>query len=113
MTLITPFGQDADSGKYLEIAEEHFKRTLEELAQILVDLRAREDVDAPSIAKAIADARKATQTVFDERKKIEQLHKSASGVVHDFALDLTGARDEIGRRLACLRAAQDPRDVSE
>ncbi len=45
------------------------------------------------------------QIVLTERAKVDALRKKQEGIVHDFALDFDAARDEIGRRLACLRGA--------
>jgi hypothetical protein len=47
----------------------------------------------------------ALQMVMDERTRVEKLRKNVAGVVRDYAIDFDAARDEIGRRLACLREA--------
>lgn len=52
------------------------------------------------------DLRAATQLMLEERNRVDRLRKEiAGGVDGGGALDLDAARDEIGRRLACLRRA--------
>ncbi|WP_205963857.1 hypothetical protein, partial [Pseudoruegeria sp. SK021] len=48
-----------------------------------------------------------------ERERLEKRRKHEAGVVNDYAVDFDAARLEIGRRLACLRAAGDPGRLSE
>ncbi|MDO5630452.1 MAG: permease [Paracoccus sp. (in: a-proteobacteria)] len=54
---------------------------------------------------AVRDVREASQLVMQERGKVDKLRKDIAGAVGGGALDLDAARDEIGRRLACLRRA--------
>jgi hypothetical protein len=56
-------------------------------------------------AQAVKDLKLAFEMVMQERQHIEKLRKHVAGVVHDYAIDFDAARDEIGRRLACLRDA--------
>lgn len=52
------------------------------------------------------ELRSATQLMLEERNRIDRFRKEiAGGVGGGGALDLDAARDEIGRRLACLRRA--------
>lgn len=51
------------------------------------------------------DVREAVQFLAAERGKVDKLRKDIAGAVGGGALDLDAARDEIGRRLACLRRA--------
>lgn len=55
------------------------------------------------------DFRAALQTVLNERATVDKLRKQQPGGVAEGVgerdLDFTAARDEIGRRLACLRDA--------
>ncbi|WP_157994854.1 permease [Paracoccus tegillarcae] len=65
-------------------------------------------IDAAALKKAITsarDVREACGHLRQERDKVDKLRKDIAGGVGGGSLDLDGARDEIGRRLACLRRA--------
>lgn len=61
--------------------------------------------DLKDAVKAARDIREAMSRLFDERDRVEKLRREIAGGVGGGALDLDAARDEIGRRLACLRRA--------
>ena len=64
--------------------------------------------DRASLKEALAAAREvraASQYLAEERGKVDKLRKDIAGAVGGGSLDLDAARDEIGRRLACLRRA--------
>ena len=64
--------------------------------------------DADALAKAVKsakDVRAALDHLNQERTKVDKLRKDIAGGVGGGCLDLGAARDEIGRRLACLRRA--------
>ncbi|WP_432449804.1 hypothetical protein [Aliiroseovarius marinus] len=106
MTKITPLGKDAASDDYLEIADAFFLRVLKELDRQLSEAEAADCETTPALAKAVSEVRKAMQNVFDERKRLEQSGKNIGGGGRAAELDLAQARDEIGRRLACLSDAR-------
>lgn len=81
----------------------------DELSATLRRLRAGEFGDAKELAKQIRDMRVAYQLAVEERARVAKLRKDEAGVVYDYALDFDAARDEICRRLACLRDAGDGR----
>lgn len=65
-------------------------------------------IDAGALKKALSsakDVRDACAHLRQEREKVDKLRKDIAGAVGGGSLDLDGARDEIGRRLACLRRA--------
>lgn len=68
-------------------------------------LRAGEFGDAREVARQIGDVRAAYKLSLEERIRVAKLRREEAGIVYDFALDLDAARDEIGRRVACLRDA--------
>ncbi|RJL05621.1 permease [Paracoccus aestuarii] len=73
----------------------------------LETIKARE-IDPAKLKKAMETAktvREAVQLLMAERSKVDKLRKDIAGGVGGGALDLDAARDEIGRRLACLRRA--------
>ena len=66
------------------------------------------EVDPGRLKKAMDTAktvREAVQLLMAERNKVDKLRKDIAGGVGGGSLDLDAARDEIGRRLACLRRA--------
>jgi hypothetical protein len=74
------------------------------------DMRAGREVqlDAKALDKAVKsarDVREALVLLKLERDKVDKLRKDIAGGVGGGCLDLGAARDEIGRRLACLRRA--------
>lgn len=65
-------------------------------------------LDADALKKAVKSARDVREALADlkqERDKVDKLRKDIAGGVGGGSLDLDAARDEIGRRLACLRRA--------
>ncbi len=65
-------------------------------------------VDAAELKQAIRtakDIREAVHLLMAERNRVEKLRKEIAGELGAGCLDLDAARDEIGRRLACLRRA--------
>jgi len=88
----------------LRLAERNLARVLRELDATIAELEGRGE-GAGARAKAVtADVRKAIQTVFDERHRIDKLDEKKNETGGGAGLDLDAARAEIGRRLARLRA---------
>jgi len=71
----------------------------------LQDLRAGKFGEVRTAQQAIRDVKQTFQTVMEERTRVDKLRKQVDGVARGHALDFAAARDEIGRRLACLRDA--------
>ncbi|MCQ0971892.1 hypothetical protein MLD63_15830 [Paracoccus sp. TK19116] len=74
------------------------------------DMRAGRHVhiDADALKKAVKSAREVRDALTDlrrERDKVDKLRKDIAGSIGGGSLDLDAARDEVGRRLACLRRA--------
>lgn len=66
------------------------------------------EVDPARLKKAVETARtvrEAVHLLMVERNRVDKLRKDIAGGVGGGGLDLDAARDEIGRRLACLRRA--------
>lgn len=62
--------------------------------------------DLKDAVKLARDMRGATLVMIEERNRIEKLRRDvAGGCGGAGALDLDAAREEVGRRLACLRRA--------
>jgi hypothetical protein len=112
MALIRPFRDEGTATELLKVANTHFEDALEAMQIVKLYLKEGTDLSSAEIARAAADFRKATQTLFDERKRLEEQRRKEAGVVHDFGLDFDVARDEIGGRLDRLRAARSAGGVS-
>lgn len=82
-----------------------YRETAEELVRVVNAIRAGEFDQIGAAKGAVRDLRAAFQLVMDERNKVEKLRKQVAGAVGSGTLDLSSARDEIGRRLARLREA--------
>lgn len=113
MTINAPLGDDGSSEDILLIAEKHFDRMLRRAEEIISTLDEENTEASKAAAGCVRDLSKAMQTAFGERATLEKLRKHNAGIVHDYALDFDAARDEVGRRMARLRDAQDSADVSE
>lgn len=82
-----------------------FRVTALELVTAVNAIKGGNLEDAKAAASAVRDLKAALILVMDERGKVEKLRKQVAGAVGTGALDLSAARDEIGRRLALLRDA--------
>ena len=89
----------------LEIADGIFRSYAVDLHKLRLKIQAGETDELKESGRLVRDLRSAAQTVLEERNKVDKLRKDAAGQVGAGALDLVAARDEIGRRLACLRRA--------
>ncbi|MDN3712278.1 permease [Paracoccus cavernae] len=87
------------------IADDLFHACAADLTRLRRKIQAGETDEIKESAKLVRDLRAATQLVLEERNRVDKLRKDAAGSVGAGALDLDAARDEIGRRLACLRRA--------
>lgn len=87
------------------IAAEQFERAMTRINQVLRDL----EQDPARAARELMDEtrllRKALENIYEERRRIRALGGDDGGTGGGDKLDLAAARAEIGRRLACLRAA--------
>ncbi|MDO5621545.1 MAG: permease [Paracoccus sp. (in: a-proteobacteria)] len=89
----------------LAVAQELFRETAADLNGVRRALRDGETDQVKDAVKLVRELRVATQLVLEERNKLDKIRKDIAGGVGVGALDLDAARDEIGRRLACLRRA--------
>ncbi|HMS96297.1 MAG TPA: hypothetical protein PKA03_13970 [Tabrizicola sp.] len=90
----------------LGATESFYDLAVMELYRTIAALRAGEFTEIRAAQAAIRDLRATAVQVLEERGKVDRLRKQIAGQVGaGGALDLEGARAEIGRRLACLRNA--------
>lgn len=95
----------ADEMDVLDIADGLFRSYAADLTRLRDKIQAGETDELKESSKLVRALRDATHLVLEERGKVDKLRKDAAGQVGAGALDLDAARDEIGRRLACLRRA--------
>ncbi len=113
MTIDFNPGSDAPEGPFkvppamdvVSIADELFQSYAADLTRLRRQIQAGETEELRESAKLVRDLRAATQLVLEERNRVDKLRKDIAGNVGAGVLDLDAARDEIGRRLACLRRA--------
>lgn len=89
----------------LDIADGLFRSYAEDLTRLRARIQAGETDELKESGKLVRALRDAAHLVLEERGKVDKLRKDAAGQVGAGALDLVAARDEVGRRLACLRRA--------
>jgi hypothetical protein len=82
-----------------------YQDVAEELIRAITAIQAGEIDQIPNAKAAVKELRATFLIVLEERNKVEKLRKHVAGAVGTGTLDLSAARDEIGRRLALLRNA--------
>ncbi|WP_415184432.1 hypothetical protein [Phaeovulum sp.] len=98
-------GEEEPTVDLLSGTEVLYREVAEELMLAMNKVRQGEFTEVKAATQAVKDLRAAYQMVMDERTRVEKLRKQVAGAGRDHALDFDAARDEIGRRLACLREA--------
>ncbi|MEE9389334.1 MAG: hypothetical protein V3U96_12075 [Paracoccaceae bacterium] len=113
MTLIKPDGNDGTARDILEAAAEQFQRAIKAFQNITNRIEAGEENPSPETEKLVRQFGALTTVLFKEKQRIEDSIRKDAGIIHDYAIDFDGARKEIQCRMACLRRAADPGDISE
>ncbi|QDY68916.1 hypothetical protein [Qingshengfaniella alkalisoli] len=113
MTLIYPEAGDGSSDKLLSEAHGHFADAANALSVFIAALKAGDTTQAPEAMKLVKELKAALVPALMERERLEKTIREDAGVVNGYAIDFDAARHEIGRRLACLRAARGAGGVSE
>ncbi|SIO10687.1 hypothetical protein SAMN05444722_0441 [Rhodovulum sp. ES.010] len=112
-TITAPEAGEAAARAVLEEAEEHFRRTIRALYEIIDEVEAGKTERARALRGALIDLGKAAQTAFDERLRVEKRLREEAGTTRDYALDLDAARVEVGSRLGRLRTTRGPDGLSK
>ncbi|MDQ2067706.1 hypothetical protein Q9295_15115 [Xinfangfangia sp. CPCC 101601] len=87
--------------------EELFRMAIRDLRGVVSALRAGQAAEVKVAKAAIRDLRAIGMDLVRERANVEALRKQVAGAVGaGTEHDLDAARDEIGRRLAVLRASR-------
>ncbi len=101
-----------DVGQYFDQIIELYRSSSKELTEIISEVRQGKTDRAKKLSPVISEIRKASLTMMEEARNVEDLRRKLIGDVHERTLDLGGARDEIGRRMARIRASISPEGVS-
>lgn len=90
----------------LAVADGLFQDLADELGRTLLAVKAGQiSSDLRSAAQLVKELKDAFNIAMLERMRVDKLRQHTAGVAPGTALDFDAARDEIGRRLACLRDA--------
>lgn len=100
-----PFTAGQDRTPVVDISEGLFHAFADDLEQARQRVLAGDFDRVKDSGRLARDLRDAAALVLEERSRLDKLRKDAAGGVGGAVLDLDAARDEIGRRLACLRRA--------
>ncbi|VDC31793.1 hypothetical protein [Pseudogemmobacter humi] len=108
MTIRFTEGDDpaAEAAGALDLTEQLYRIAVEELNEAFAGIREGRFELAKDGKRAVRDLADLSKALLEERRNVEKLRKQAAGEAGGGELDLGAARDEIGRRLACLRAAR-------
>ncbi len=85
-----------------------FDRVAARMALAIEQLETGRPAEVQAAERAVLELRRALWLLVDERTRVDRLRSKIAGLVGNEGggrLDLDAARDEIGRRLAGLRAA--------
>jgi len=96
--------QDQAAG-CLSAARDQLEDAIEVFRRVKNEVKAGADKPPPESEKIIREFGSAVRTLFREKQNIEAEVRKYGGVAGSGALDLEAARDEIRRRMACLRRA--------
>ena len=113
MTVIRLSDEERTAEAILARAEAHCEGMLDDLEAVRLYYKDKTELPEAELRRVLINVQKSVQTVFDERKRLDELRKRQSGIVHDYALDFDAVRSEIGRRLDRLRLTGDPGEISE
>ncbi len=92
---------------FLGFTEDMYRWAIADLRTLIAAIEAGRIEDIKAAKTAVKDLREVGKLLVQERAHVEALRKQVAGSVGTGTeLDLGAARDEIGRRLACLRDAR-------
>lgn len=113
MTLIYPEAGEGSTDMMLSEAHQNFARASTALNTLVADLEQQNTDNAGESLRLIKELKAALTPALMERERLEKERLAKSGIANGFAIDFDAAKHEIGRRLACLRAASGEGELSE
>jgi|GEM_PF-829351 len=102
---------DIDPERLLKVAVANYEDVILDLHEMRASLRASESYSETEFRRVVTMVSRSVQTVYDERKRLDDFWKRQAGAGDDGSFDMEAARAEIGRRLDRIRSAQDPGDL--
>ena len=105
MTEAEPLREEGAATAALVAAFDAFDSFRAELVDLLHEVKEGKTALARKLAPAITDLARALGTLLREYDRVQEERARHGDDVSKHALDLAEARDEIGRRMARLRAA--------
>ncbi len=91
----------------LGFTEDLYRWAIADLRTLIAAIEAGRVEEVKAAKAAVKDLREVGKMLVQERANVEAFRKQVAGTVGaGRELDLGAARDEIGRRLACLRDAR-------
>ena len=114
MSIIYPEAVEKSSDNIMSEAQQHFQRTSKALNSLLDQLEAERFDHVAETKTLIRDLKAAMGPALAERERLESEKRKEAGIGEaGYALDFAAARLEVGRRLACLRAARSEGSIPE
>jgi len=111
MTADTPQGESR-SKDLLGNARRHYADITEALESALGQLATSDDKALRAFSTTAQTHWKSLLSLHEREVELEKRDLERAGIVEGYAIDLARARSEVGRRIACLRAAGNVEDVS-
>ena len=105
MALHTPADENGHPEVALSGAWELYTTAAEIFTLLLREVKEERKDNARELMTYTRDIKDALKLVLNERAAVDKIRKDYGGLAGDRDLDFDAARDEIGRRLACLRDA--------
>ncbi|MDV7145098.1 hypothetical protein R3X27_20650 [Tropicimonas sp. TH_r6] len=99
-------------GQYFDQAAEIYRSSSKELTDIVREIGDGKTDRAKKLSPVLTEIRKASMAMMEEARNVEDLRRKLVGNVSEQSFDLAGARDEIGCRMARIRAASGAGSVS-
>ncbi|MEL7253792.1 MAG: hypothetical protein AAFZ04_14925 [Pseudomonadota bacterium] len=106
MILITPDDRPDGLADTIASVQQQLTDMRAELDHLYNRIQAGELNEISNAAKTISDIRQWLKIAIDVEVQLEKREKEKQGIIHDFAIDLSEARSEIGGKLDSIRDAR-------
>lgn len=113
MTVIKVSDEERAAEALLEQAEAHCREMLDDLEVVRQYYRDKDDLPETELRRVLNNVSKSVQTVFDERRRLDEFRKRHLGIVNEYALDFDQVRREVGGRLDRIRASRDAGEIPQ
>ncbi|PZX17719.1 hypothetical protein LX81_01446 [Palleronia aestuarii] len=113
MTVTKLSDEERTAEAILAKAEAHCAEMLDDLEAVRLYYKDKTDLPEAELKRVLANVQKSVQTVFDERRRLDEFRKRQLGIVNEYALDFDAVRSEVGGRLDRIRAARDAGQIPQ